>query len=330
MNTLYLIRLAVLIPAAAVLLSCAAPGRPRIPEARVPGVQGSFRAGDIVDLHRGEAISFPTLLERLAPHDLVFVGEVHDQAEHHLIQVQLLQGLMEQGRPVVVAMECFRSHQQNAVDRHLSGALPEEAFLEQVDWDSGWGFPYRFYRPLVSLARENRARVLAMNVPRELVSKVARAGLKGLTDRERARLPRDIDLTDREHRRYVREAYLMHDRAGIPDFDFFYEAQCVYDEAMAERLARYFEEEGRHRAKVAAFAGNGHLIRRGIPDRVTRRTPVSAVIVLPYPLGEDIAVDSGAAHFLWLTPPCNRGRPEGKESAKDTLAPSSGSDHERK
>ena len=280
------------------------------PTAEVRGVQGRFQLGEIVDLHQGERIEFEPFVERIAPHDLVFVGEVHDQAEHHLIQVQVLQALMACCGPVDVAMEFFRAPQQDVLDRYLAGEMAEAAFLKEADWDRSWGFPYHFYRPLLNLARERGSRILAINVPRELVRKVARAGLAGLEPEERARLPRRIDLADKAHRDYVREAYLLHSRQGIANFQFFYEAQCVYEEVMAENLSAYFEKAGRNHRKLVAFTGNGHLeFRFGIPNRVQERTPVSSVTILPYPLMETTSIPSEIADFVWLTPSCGRRPP---------------------
>jgi len=273
------------------------------PMAEIRGVQGRFQLGEIVDLHQGERVEFEDFMERIAPHDLIFVGERHDQAEHHLIQAQILQALMACCGPVDLAMECFRAPQQDTLDRYLAGEMTEAAFLKAADWNRSWGFPYHLYRPLLTLAREHGSRVLAINVSRELVGKVAKVGLAGLTPDERARLPRKIDLTNDAHRDYVREAYLLHSRQGIPNFQYFYEAQCVYEEVMADTLSTYFEEAGRHHRKLVAFAGNGHLeFRFGIPNRVLERTPVSAVTILPYALNETTTIPSEIADFVWLTP----------------------------
>jgi len=285
------------------LVGCAAAPPAAPPAARIKGVEGVFRAGDIIDTHRGEKIDFDTLMDRLASHDLIFVGEIHSNAEHHLIQAQVLQAMMTCCGPVDVAMEFFRTPQQEALDRYVSGKTTESEFLREADWAESWGFPYHLYRPLLRLARESGSRVLAINVPRELVRKVARVGLNGLTSEERARLPLTIDLTDEAHRSYVREAYLMHGRMGIPNFQFFYEAQCVYEEVMAHNIAEHFENAGRNHPPLVAFTGNGHIAYRfGVPDRVLERTPVSLATVMPYVLHETAAVPSEIADFIWLTP----------------------------
>ena len=64
------------------------PGMP--PLASVEGVPGHFAEGRIVDLDQGKSISFDQLISDLEEIDLIFVGEVHDNPEHYLMEVQLL------------------------------------------------------------------------------------------------------------------------------------------------------------------------------------------------------------------------------------------------
>lgn len=319
-------RTSVLLLMILVLLAGCAPSRPKAPPvAWIHGAEGRYGMGDIVDLHQAKPLDFQSLIEKVAPNDLIFVGEVHDNAEHHLIQVQILQALMACCGPVDVAMEFFRTPQQPVLDRYVAGGMTEREFLEEVGWDVNWGYPYHLYRPLITLARENGSRLLAINVPLELVRKVARVGLDGLTPEERDRLPRQIDLTVEAHRDYVHKAYLMHPRVGLPDFQFFYEAQCVYEEVMAESIAVYFKEAGRHRRKVAAFTGNGHLVYRfGIPSRVAKRIPVASVTILPYSLTEGTPLPTEIADFLWLT--SSRGTIQRHMPAKKTTVPDSPGD----
>jgi len=100
------------------LSGCAGTKMPKaVPMAAVQGLSSHFWVGQIVDLAEGKTLSFDELVERIAPKDLIFVGEVHDNPEHHLIQVQILQALIASPGPVVVAMEFFQQGHQDALDR---------------------------------------------------------------------------------------------------------------------------------------------------------------------------------------------------------------------
>jgi uncharacterized iron-regulated protein len=278
------------------------------PIATLEGTPDHFMQGQIVDLKVGKTLSFDELMAALEAVRIVFVGEVHDNPEHHLIEVQILQGLLAQNNDYLsVAMEFFEVPRQAAIDRYMNGNQTESEFLEAVKWQSSWSFPYRFYRPLILLAKENRCPILAMNAPHAVVRKVARSGLKSLTPEERARIADQIDLKNDAHRDYLRQVYRSHPHHKMKQFDTFYQAQCVWEETMADEIARYLKKT---KAKMVMFTGNGHLLNHfGIPDRVLRRIPVGMATVMLYPLTDAITVNKKMADYIWLTSGCSAGMP---------------------
>jgi len=124
--------LALLIITAILAASGCSMMKPPIPRlASIEGVQGHFRIGRIIHLEEGKAISFDRLIDELGSKDLIFIGEVHDNPEHHLIQVQILQALMARCGPLTVAMEFFQKPQQTILDRYMAGDITEEVFLKE-------------------------------------------------------------------------------------------------------------------------------------------------------------------------------------------------------
>ena len=173
--------------------------------ATILGVSGHFKIGQILDLKTGKVLSFDQLIDQIASKEIIFIGEVHDNPEHHLIQAQILQALMDRFSQLTIAMEFFQKPQQPPLDRYLQGELTESEFLKEVNWKGGWGFDYLFYRPLMLAARHHGSKILAINAPREIVRKVGRGGLKGLDENERNKLPKEIDLSNKAHRAYLSE-----------------------------------------------------------------------------------------------------------------------------
>jgi uncharacterized iron-regulated protein len=278
---------------------CAGMKQPEPIMATIGGVSGHFKIGQILDLKAGTVLSFDEFIERVSPNALIFIGEVHDNPEHHLIEVQILQALVDCCGPVAVAMEFFQEPQQPILNRYIKGELSEEAFLKETKWKHSWGFDYSFYRPLMLLAKHHGYSVLAINAPQDVVRKVARHGLKSLNADERNSLARDIDLSNEAHRAYVRKAYEQHAHGNLKKFEYFYEAQCVWEDTMAENLTKYLKK---NRKKLIAFAGNGHLINKfGIPDRTIKRMPVSMVTIMPYALSETVKIERERADYVWLT-----------------------------
>ncbi len=282
------------------------------PLATVEGIERHFSQGRIIDLETGEAINFTDLIEKLKPVDVIFVGEVHNNPEHHLIQVQLLQALMARyAPPLAVAMEFFDTTRQPALDKFMNGDLDETAFLEQVDWKNSWRFPYHLYRPILWVSQDKGTALLGINAPNAVVKKVARSGLKSLTPEERNQVARDIDLDNKAHREYLSSIFKQHPfkknpKHSVESFDHFYQAQCVWDETMAETIAAYIKAHG---GKMVVFTGNGHIMNKfGIPDRVLRRVDVKTATIVLYPLTERSTINKRLADYVWLTSDSKTGR----------------------
>jgi len=280
---------------------CTGLRHPQPPSATVEGVVERFRPGQIVDLASGKVIDFEELIANLSSKDLIFVGEAHDNPDHHLIQIQILQAVATRSPSLTMGMEFFQQRQQPIVDRYVQGEMTEKEFLEAVDWEKSWGFDYHLYRPLMQFARERKYRVLALNAPNSVVRKVARTGLNSLEPSERDQLPKNIDLSQERHRAFLHEIYSEHSPRDLKEFEFFYEAQCVWEEAMASTLAEHLASG---KGKLIAFTGNGHIVNKfGIPDRTVRRVPASMVTVMPYPLNGKETVDRASADYVWFTFP---------------------------
>jgi uncharacterized iron-regulated protein len=274
------------------------------PLASVEGIKGHFRIGRIIHLDTGKALSFDRLIDQLESKDLIFIGEKHDNPEHHLIQVQILQALMARCGDLSVAMEFFQETQQPVLDRYMEGTSTETVFLKDVDWSKAWSFDYYFYRPLIFMLREKRSRIHAINAPNDIVKKVARSGLNSLKPEERNQLAKDIDLDNEKHRAYLRDVYKQHTSRDLKKFDYFYQAQCVWEDTMAENIAECLKE---NKQRMVVFAGNGHIINRyGVPERTLKRVRVNMATIVLYPLTDRTIIEKETADYVWLTGDCSR------------------------
>ncbi len=275
------------------------------PTAKLEMISGPFQIGQIINMQTGKTVSFDELIDQLETKDLVFIGESHDNPEHHLIQVQILQALMARhDLPLTIAMEFFQTSQQQVLDQYMEGAVTEEMFLKDVGWRKGWGFDYHFYRPLIVMARERGSRILAINAPRDIARKVARSGLSSLDPKERNQLANSIDLKNENHRAYLREVYKKHSHRDLKRFDYFYQAQCVWEDTMAENIGTYLVKEKR---KMVVFTGNGHIIKKfGIPDRTLKHAQVDLATVILFPFTGQLKIEKESADYVWITGGCSR------------------------
>jgi len=286
-----------------VMTACSTIPPPIPPLASIEGVQGHFRIGRIVHLKTGKAISFDQLIDQVGSRRLIFIGEVHNNPEHHLIQVQILQALMSQYKSLTVAMEFFNDTQQSVLDHYLEGSTTETEFLKDVGWDKNWAYAYHFYRPLLTMTKEKGRKILAINAPNPIVKKVARSGLSSLAPIERNQLASHINLKNESHRKYLYQIYKKHSHQDLKRFDFFYQAQCVWEDTMAENIATYLSKT---KEKLVVLTGNGHIINKyGIPNRTLSRIRIPMATILLQPLTGPLTIKRKMADYIWLTGDCS-------------------------
>ncbi|OGP96284.1 MAG: hypothetical protein A2157_18570 [Deltaproteobacteria bacterium RBG_16_47_11] len=265
---------------------------------------------EILRLPEGDLIPFAQLLNDLHTTRVIFIGESHDQIEHHQIQVRMIQDLVAKGKDVVIGMEMFERSQQAALDRWSQGLLTEEEFLKEVQWDTTWGVDYALYKDILDEAKNHHLKVLGLNVPRDLVRKVAENGIGKLHQEDEKMLP-EMDLTNQQHRTYVKSIYKDHKEGSAEDFEKFYQAQCLWDEGMAESLSTFMKSSEEEERTVLVFAGSGHIVFGfGIPKRFHRRTPTPYQTIVLKAWREKMDADftftgasSPLANFLWITKP---------------------------
>jgi membrane-associated protease RseP (regulator of RpoE activity) len=94
-------------------------------------------------------------------------------------------------------------------------------------------------------------------------------------------------------------------------FEHFYQAQCLWDEGMAETLSQFLNSpEGAGKTAVV-IAGSGHIrFDFGIPKRFYRRTPIPyhTIVLKTWEknLEEDLSLPGTSepiADYLWITHP---------------------------
>ena len=275
-------------------------------------ITGPVGSEEIFKLPEGEKRSFSQLLEELDRSRVLFVGESHDQIEHHRIQVSLLRELVTQGKEIAIGMEMFEKSSQPVLDRWSQGLMAEDEFLKETKWDLTWRMDYNLYKGILDEAKKHRLKLIGLNVQRDLVRKVAEQGIEGLSSEDRAKLP-EMDLSDRAHRAYVRSVYKDHQEGSAKDLERFYQAQCLWDEGMAETLSEFLRLPENREKVVFVFAGSGHVIFDfGIPKRFFRRTPLPFKTLILKERKNNIGADPDIrftsvsqplGNYLWITRP---------------------------
>jgi uncharacterized iron-regulated protein len=271
--------------------------------ATLPASPGAPEPPRILATADGRAVTFDELLDVLAERRVVYVGERHDRAADHRAQLAILEGLHARSPSLAVGLEMVQHPFQDAVDGYVRGELDEAALLARIEWEARWNMDFALYRPIFEHARAHGLPIVALNAPAELTRAIARGGLEALDDAQRASLP-ELVLDDAAHRAMIGAVLREHPGLDETRFERYYAAQVVWDETMAERVARTLSASDGPR-QVIVLAGAMHVRPAAIPARAARRGATPHAIVVPVTedeLDEALRADPPVADYLWVTP----------------------------
>ncbi|MFQ5994279.1 MAG: ChaN family lipoprotein [Acidiferrobacterales bacterium] len=221
------------------------------------------------------------IIPRLAEKRVVFIGENHDRYDHHLAQLEIIRRLHTIHGDLALGLEYFQTPFQHYLDDYVDGTIDEKTLLKATQYFTRWRFDYRLYRPILQYARDHKVALVALNIPTEISRKVARTGLESLNAEERTQVAQHVDYSDNDYRQRLRHVFELHRQhdTSLTNFDYFVQAQLLWDESMAETAVRYLQVyPDQH---MVILAGSGHIAYgSGIPRRLERRLAVATATVI--------------------------------------------------
>jgi aminopeptidase N len=236
------------------------------------------------------------VIREVAGRRIVYIGEYHDKYADHGVQLRMIQGLYDLNPRIAIGMEMFQRPFQKVVDDYINGVIDERAFLSGTEYFKRWVFDYNLYKPILDFARSRKIPVVALNQTKEIIDKVAKEGMDSLTEQQRQEVPADIDFSNNAYRERLKTVFDQHKGSEDKNFEFFYQAQLLWDETMAFSVDEYLRKNPD--VLMVVIAGGGHVAHGdGIPKRALRRNGLPYSIVL-----NDRDVEKGVADYLVLAP----------------------------
>jgi len=224
----------------------------------------------------GASSTLAAFAESCADADVIAFGELHGHEVGSALQLELLQTLFTQSRPVALAMEFFEADTQPDIDAYLAGEIDEPTFRSKTKRDEAYATSHC---PLVELCRERGARVIAANAPRPLVIAYRKSSLDyaaylaTLTDDQRALMPTSsVPPHDEHERRFMK-------MMGPVRGPAFFKSMALWNDAMAESVVRARADDPRTR--VLLIVGTFHVAARlGTITQITARSPDASIRLL--------------------------------------------------
>ena len=244
----------------------------------------------LFDTNLNKETSFSEMIEALKQKRIVIIGETHTNQLHHDVQYEVIKGLFEAGKPVVLALEMYNPNQDEQLAAWSSGKTDPNTFLEQTDFLTTWSHNYRYYKAIFDYVREKHIPIYGANVERKYASKIGKSGLAGLTEEERELIP-EIDTATIEHE-FLIKIFMQGMDANMPKiFNRMYQAQSLWDAAMGEGAINAAKKHPD--ATVVVLAGSGHVVYNlGIGRIIKDRSDLSFASVVTVDVPEEVE-DSG-------------------------------------
>ncbi len=250
--------------------------------------------GVVWSVEEGAAKPWDDLLASARGARWLFLGEKHDNADHHRLQAEVIAAVA----PGAVVFEHL-DHQDPVAETRTPDAL-----AAAVGWDeSGWP-PFAIYRPVFAAAFDSGARIVAGHPTRAEVKLAMSEGFGALTPEAVAGLPLEPGLPAPLREDLAREVVDSHcGMANEAMVEKMVRGQLLKDTWMARAMR---EAQAATRAPTVLVAGNGHTRGdRGVPlwlDAPDGGERVTVAFVEVGTARDPAAVDPEGADWLVFTP----------------------------
>ncbi len=207
----------------------------------------------------------------LPPADVVFLGEVHDNPQHHRGQALAISAI----RPKAAVFEMLTPEQ---AARITPARLKDEAALEKaLGWNvSGWP-DFSLYYPVFQALAETGARFYGAAKPRNEARKAFDNGAAKVFGAQASRFGLDRPLPPEQLQHRIDEQYEAHCQAMPREMmGGMVEAQRLRDAALAQAALKAYQQTG---GPVVVITGNGHARKDwGAPALLHKAAPDLALL----------------------------------------------------
>ena len=255
--------------------------------------------GVVWSAREGRRIEGAALHDRLAQADLVLLGETHDNPNHHRLQAETLQALVDRGRRPSVVFEMIPADLEPRLDAHLRDSPRDaEGLGAALDWE-GRGWPaWSLYRPIAGVALGHGLGIEPGDLAGDTRRTLGRQGADAVGPDERRRLGLEAELPAQA--RLSLDDTLFGSHCGMVPREALAPMRLMQrarDGAMADALLRA--------GQAVLIAGAGHARHDwGVPASLRARVPGARIASVAF-----MEVEPGAEDPAAYLPEGTEGRP---------------------
>ena len=153
--------------------------------------------GMVFDREGNPGNSLEEVKKRAVQARYVLIGEIHPNPDHHRLQAEILQHMIDAGRKPAIVFEMVTRSQQAVLD-NLANNPPadRQAIAQALEWhETGWP-DFAMYQPLFEIALKHGLKMWAGNLEKSTVRRLGGRVGSRLSEAERAMLGLDKPLAE--------------------------------------------------------------------------------------------------------------------------------------
>ena len=203
----------------------------------------------------GQQLTLDQVKHRAVQAQFVLLGEIHTNPDHHRLQAEILQHMVDKGRRPAVVIEMITRAQQPVLD-FFAANPPDNAddIANRLEWNtSGWP-DFAMYKPIFEIALKNRLPLHAGNLERSTVRRLGGRVGSRLGDDERTQLGLNEPVDKEMGKAFLEDIAEAHCNM-LPEtiLPLMVDIQRARDHVMASALLNPANRDG-----AILIAGAGH------------------------------------------------------------------------
>jgi uncharacterized iron-regulated protein len=234
--------------------------------------------GNIFHSTSGNRISYTELIENMKNVDVIYLGEKHDNIEHHQYQIDIINSLVNEGLNPIIGFEFFYQHQTSDLIKYTKGIKSpfqhgkidpekeESKIREKLGWQKREDEDWQFYFSFINLAKEKQLDVFGADLHSGIVSRISRGGLDSLNPIEKNELS-PTNFNNSNYKSLMVQKFIDSHCGWVPEdnFEKLYQTWVARNDAMAYSIVKMAEMN----RPIILIVGGGHVEHNmGIYERV--------------------------------------------------------------
>ena len=228
------------------------------------------KANYFVANEHGKEISSKELIQQLVNSDVIYLGEIHDNPDHHATQLDIIKKLIGAGKKPVIGFEFFSREQTSwllsftSKSKHSFRPLTEDKASELLRHRLGWNQreDWNFYYPFLELAKKHDLQVFGADIHQGIRIRMARAGIDNMMSIEKNDLPSKVGEDSEEYKQLIYQE-LREGHCNMASDELvtkLYKTISLRNAYMAQSIHSMFDDQSqKQKEPIVMILGRGHI-----------------------------------------------------------------------